>query len=154
MTTHLTDDQLIDYLHGELAPGEDAAFALHLSACDGCRERYDDEAHLSEDLRAYARAAERELPVGIRAAVWDAIERPAGPRWGFAWLRPAFALPVAAALVVVAFAGFSVSHHGSTPAIDAAYYLDDHAALTGAVPFNEGNTVPAALMTTQSDDTE
>jgi predicted anti-sigma-YlaC factor YlaD len=155
MQTHATQEQLIDYLHRELAPGEDAALALHLGTCDACRERYDDEARLSEALRTYARATEREMPVGIRAAVFGAIEERTQPAWRAAlsrWMRPAFAVPVTAALVLVAFAGYGTAHHGSGTTIDAAYYLDDHAALTSAVPFNEGNTEPAALLSTQPAD--
>lgn len=153
MQSHPTHELLIDYLHGELAPSEDAALALHLGSCAPCRERYDEEARLSEALRSYASADEREMPAGIRAAVFDAVERPEQPARGIGlmrWTRPALALPVAAALVFAAFIGFRSAHHGSpTTMIDAAYYLDDHAALTGAVPFNEGNTEPAVLFTTQ-----
>ncbi len=157
MKSHPSQEQLIDYLHGELAPGEDAAFLLHLEGCDDCRGRYEDEARLTESLRSFARATERELPPGVRAVIWSAIESShREPGWAqrlAAWLRPVVAIPVAATLVVAAFVGYdSVAHRSAAPTIDAAYYLDDHAALTSAVPFNEGNTVPAALFTTENAD--
>ncbi|HTZ53696.1 MAG TPA: zf-HC2 domain-containing protein [Candidatus Acidoferrum sp.] len=156
MNAHPNHDLLIDYLHGELAPGEDAALSLHLDSCTDCRARYEGEVELSESLRAYARLSERELPAGVRNAVWAAIEaserRPAWLQRVAAWLHPAIAFPVAAALVLGAFLGFGVSAHHSGTMIDAAYYLDDHAAVTSAVPFNEGNTVPAALFTTENAD--
>jgi anti-sigma factor RsiW len=155
MNAHLNQELLIDYLHGELAPGEDAALQQHLDSCAACRARYQEEVELSEALRGYARATERELPAGVRNAVWAAIESgertPSLVQRVNAWLRPAVALPIAAALVLAAYLGFSSNaHHGTT--IDAAYYLDDHAAVTSAVPFNEGSTVPAALYTTENAD--
>jgi anti-sigma factor RsiW len=155
MNAHLNQELLIDYLHGELAPGEDAALQLHLESCTACRARYQEEVELSESLRSYAHATERELPAGVRNAVWAAIESgeraPSLVARMSAWLRPAVALPIAAALVLAAFLGFNANaHHGTT--IDATYYLDDHAAVTSAVPFNEGSTVPAALYTTENAD--
>lgn len=155
MNAHLHQAQLIDYLHGELAPDEDAALQLHLDSCAACRAHYQEEVDLSESLRYYARATERELPAGVRNSVWAAIESgehaPSLVQRLAAWMRPAVALPVAAALVLAAFLGFNANaHHGTT--IDASYYLDDHAAVTSAVPFNQGSTVPAALYTTENAD--
>ncbi len=156
MNAHLNQDQLIDYLHGELSPGEDAALLQHLESCAVCNARYHDEVELSESLRAYARQTERELPAGVRNAVWAAIESTerAPTLWQrvLAWLHPGVAFPVGAALVLAAFIGYGSSAHHSGPTIDATYYLDDHAALTSAVPFNEGNTVPTALYTFENAD--
>ena len=156
MKPHLTPEQLIDYLHGELAPGEDAAVLLHLESCVPCRASYDEEASFSETLRSFARATERDFPPGVRARILSAVEasqtRPAWTARLAAWLRPAVAIPVAAAVVVAAFAGYDSATHRSRTTIDAAYYLDDHAALTSAVPFNEGNIVPTALFTTENAD--
>ncbi|HUA07914.1 MAG TPA: zf-HC2 domain-containing protein [Candidatus Acidoferrales bacterium] len=148
MNGHPTQELLIDYLHGELAPGEDAALLQHLNGCAECRTRYEDEAALSEMLVRYARATECELPAGVRASILDAVE--AKPRVT-PWWRPAISLPIAAALALAVFAGYSTSHHRVTT-IDAAYYLDDHAALTTAVTQSEGNTVPAALYRTENAD--
>ena len=156
MTSHPSQEQLIDYLHGELAPSDDAALLLHLESCAPCRERYQDEARLSESLRGLARANERELPPGVRAGIWSAIEASQGPSaWTQrlrVWLRPIVAIPIAAAFVVVTFAGYESSLHRGGTLIDAAYYLDDHAALTSSVPFNEGTIVPTALFTTENAD--
>jgi anti-sigma factor RsiW len=156
MNAHPNQEQLIDYLHGELAPGEDAALLQHLENCTSCRARYHDEIELSESLRTYARISERELPAGVRNAVWAAIESgERAPTWSqrlVAWLNPAVAFPVAAALVLAAFIGYGSSPHHPATTIDATYYLDDHAALTSAVPFNEGNTVPTALYTPENAD--
>jgi len=156
MTSHPSQEQFIDYLHGELASGEDAALLLHLEGCASCRESYQDEARLSEALRGYARVSERELPPGVRASIWSAIESSQRePSWTqrlAGWLRPAVAIPVAAALVIAAFAGYGSTLHRGGTTIDAGYYLDDHAALTSAVPFNEGTIVPTALFTTENAD--
>lgn len=156
MNAHPNHELFIDYLHGELAPGEDAALLLHLDGCTICRARYQDEVELSESLHAYARVSERELPAGVRNAIWVAIEsgerEPSWTQRVASWLHPAIAFPVAAALVLAAFFGFGPSAHQGTTTIDAAYYLDDHAAVTSAVPFSEGNTVPAALYTTENAD--
>jgi anti-sigma factor RsiW len=155
MNAHPNHDLLIDYLHGELAPGEDAALLLHLDSCTSCHARYRDEVELSESLRAYARASEREFPAGVRNAIWAAIESgERAPSWTqriAGWLHPAVAFPIAAVLVLAAFLGFGSSARHSTT-IDAAYYLDDHAAVTSAVPFSQGNPVPAALFTTENAD--
>ncbi|MGD0967811.1 MAG: anti-sigma factor [Candidatus Aquilonibacter sp.] len=156
MNSHLNQEQLVDYLHGELAPGEDASVLLHLESCDPCRVRYEEEASLSEQLRSFARVSERDLPPGVRASIFGAIEASAGEVGWTArlagWLRPAIAIPVAAAVLIVAFAGYDSAAHRARTTIDAAYYLDDHAALTSAVPFNEGNIVPTALFTTENAD--
>ena len=156
MKSHPSQEQLIDYLHRELAPDEDAALLLHLEGCVTCSQRYQDEAGISESLRAFARASERELPAGVRASIWSAIESSERtPTWTDRlrnWLRPVVAVPVAAAFVVVALAGYESNLHRGGPTIDAAYYLDDHAALTSAVPFNEGTIVPTALFTTENAD--
>jgi len=156
MKSHPSQEQLIDYLHGELAPGEDAGVLLHLEGCDPCRTRYEDEARLSESLRSFARASEREFPPGVRASILSAIETSQSqPGWTgrlAGWLRPVVAIPVAAAVVIAAFAGYDSALHSGRTTIDAAYYLDDHAALTSAVPFSEGNIVPTALFTTENAD--
>ena len=156
MKSHPSQEQLIDYLHRELAPDEDAALLLHLEGCPSCSERYQEEARLSESLRSFARASERELPAGVRASIWSAVESAERtPAWTDrlrSLLRPVIALPIAAAFVVVALAGYESSLHRGGPTIDAAYYLDDHAALTSAVPFSEGTIIPTALFTTENAD--
>jgi anti-sigma factor RsiW len=153
MTNHLTSEQLIDYLHGELPPGDDASVHVHLETCAACRAEYEAQAVLTESLRAYARQTERELPGAVRGAIWNAVD--ARSRASFsgrlrAFFRPALGLAVAAAATIAVIAGYSTATHHVPTAIDAVYYLDDHAALTSTVPFHEGSAVPAALTTGQA----
>ncbi len=152
MNEHLNHDDFIDYLHGECAPGRDAAILAHLNGCEACTAAYDEEARLGELLRTHAKRTERELPYGMSASIWERIEREqiARPGWASAlkaFLRPAIAVPAAAGLVVAAYFGLTALQHGPVrPSIEAAFYLNDHAALTRTVPFGEGGSVvPSTL---------
>jgi len=123
---HPDNDQLIDFLHGELSPAADAAFHAHLAACDHCRADADAERALSDALRSEALASELEMPSLVNAAVWARVRaaRP-GPfaRFG-AVLRPAFAVPIAAALLIGGWFASPLAHPAGTPPhIDAAYYF-------------------------------
>ncbi len=148
---HIDSSILTDYLHHELAPGEDARVLAHLTACTECAGAYEAEARLTEALRAEARAAERELPLRVENRVLAGIEASRMP----AWLRqlrlvarPAIGLPVAAAIVLAAALGFVSlgSHTAHAPTIAAAYYLDDHAALSNSsLPFAQTAVVPGSL---------
>jgi hypothetical protein len=111
MNDHLSNDQLVDF---EL------------------------EATLTEALRAAAKAEEREMPSLVNAAVWDRIRSAQpGPMARFAaWLRPAYALPIAAAIVAGGFFASPLAHP-SSPKIDASYYLEAHAADTSTTPLSE-----------------
>lgn len=146
---HVTTEEIIDYLHRELSPEADAAMLVHLNSCAQCAAMYEEQARISESLRAYARASERELPQGVVARIWDAVEaQQAQPTLGarlVAFFRPAVAVPaLAAPLVVGAFFGYTASHHnGAVTTIDAAYYLRDHASLNNTMPFGEGSVEPA-----------
>jgi anti-sigma factor RsiW len=145
---HTTQEALIDYLHGELAPEEDAAVLVHLEGCDACRSEYEVQARLSEALHAYAEMTDVELPGHVRAAIWNQIETEQRTSWRarmVAWMRPVAGVAVAAAAAVAIVIGVSPRHAG--PAIDAMYYLEDHAALTASVPFHEGSAVPSSLVT-------
>lgn len=152
---HLSIETLVDYLHHELDPHDDARVMQHLTACADCRTQHDRQVTLSEALHAYGRSTDRELPAGVIARIWDSVES-ARPDVSLAdrfraFLRPAYALPAAAVLVAAVYFGVVASHNASNLAtIDAAYYLEDHAALTNTVPFNEGTVVPASL---ESDET-
>src|SRR5215469_10734874 len=96
---HTTTEAIIDYLHGELSPEADAALLVHLESCDECRAMYEEQARLSESLRTYGQMTERDLPQGVVARIWDAVEaRPAQPSFGqriAALFRPAIAVPIA-----------------------------------------------------------
>jgi len=148
---HLTEDQLTDYLHHALAPEDDAAVYAHVQSCAACAAALREEIALSEALRRHAAAEERELPQGVVATVWSRVaEMSARPSLADRlrdWFRPAVLVPVAA---VVALALFFVPQllHGTSPRIDAAYYLDDHAAVNGTIPFGDSSeTIPATLTT-------
>ena len=149
---HLTNEQLIDYLHGELPPQQDAAVYEHMESCEGCRKEYDAELALTDLLRAHAREEERELPATLKAQIWSRVrtEKPSLRTQIAAWFRPPVAVPVAAALALAAYFGTSNLGTQGAPAIEAGYYLQDHAALNGTVPFNDHGSAPAELMNTSS----
>lgn len=140
MTSHYDRDTLIDYLHGALDADADARVFAHLETCAECRAARDEEAAIGELLRAAANAEERELPSMVKARVWDAVrrERPSfGQRLLTGW-GPRLALPVAAALALVAYLGVPVMRAPQAPAgISAAFYLDEHNA-TVRNPLGQG----------------
>ena len=145
---HLTQDVLIDYLHDELAPADDAMVLLHLDACGACRQEYEAQAGLTEAIRAYARASEADLPDAVRRAIWKTIDAAEAASWRGRmrrWLAPAAGIAVAAAAAAAIVLIVTPQH--AAPAIDAIYYLDDHAALMSTMPFEEGSAVPASLVT-------
>ena len=139
MTDHFTTDLLVDFLHGELSPADDALAHAHLAACATCRGEYDREASLTVALRAAAAAEEREMPSTINAAVWQLIReaRPGPFARMAAWLRPVVAVPIAALLIVGGWFASPYSHAAAHPTIDAAYYLRTHAAQSSQTPLSE-----------------
>jgi anti-sigma factor RsiW len=150
--THPSTDQIVDYLHGELPSGQDAAMHVHLAGCRSCDDRRAEELALTETLRAHARAEERDLPASVAARIYAAIEL---PRPFAAWerlragLRPIFVLPAVAAIAVILYFGFGARSGSTAPTpIDAAYFVDQHAALTASAPF--GNEAPPTMLS--SDD--
>jgi anti-sigma factor RsiW len=143
---HPSSETLIDYVHRELPAHEDAAVHAHLASCAACSQAHDDEVRLGELLREHARSEERELPPGFSTRILAAAiaARPQAPWW--AVLRPAFALPAAAVLAIVLYLGFAVFHGpGKVTTVDAAYYIDSHAALATDMPFAEGASLPASF---------
>lgn len=151
---HPSTDTLIDYIHRELSPQDDAAILLHVESCDDCRARYETEARLSEALRTHAAETERELPQGVVNSIWAALEAAPAPSFGERLreiFKPVVAVPLAAAIAVAIYFGVATTHHtGPRTTIDAAYYLDDHAALNSTTPFGEGDAVPAQLVGDQA----
>jgi len=139
--THVTNEQLIDYIHNALEPAEDARLLAHLEACTQCRRQYDAEVTMGDWLRIHAEREERELPPMVKASIWARVrsERPAWSTTVAAWLRPAYAFPVAAALIFAAIFGPAYLHSrpSAAPSIEAAYYLQDHAAMNTTLPFSE-----------------
>lgn len=155
---HPTLEELTDYVHGELPPQRDAAVHAHIAECEACAEAHDTEVRLGEVLREHARAEERELPLGFGQRIRDAAiasERPATPWWeAFARaLRPAIAIPVVATVVLAVYFVVAASHQGTAQmaTIDAATYIDNHAALATDMPFSESLTMPAAFASTRSE---
>jgi predicted anti-sigma-YlaC factor YlaD len=130
---HYTDEELIDYLHGEAGDAVDALIHGHLEACSDCRRRYDAEASIGDMLRASALAAEREFPALIRAQVWAAI-RTAEPTLFErirAFVTPAVAVPLAATFALLMYFGVPVvrgTPATGAPTVAVSYYLDEHAA--------------------------
>jgi predicted anti-sigma-YlaC factor YlaD len=140
MNQHLNADLIVDFVRGELPPEDDALAHAHLQTCSDCRRDYELEVALVDALRSAAKAEELEMPSLVKAAVWEAI-RQAQPsplaRFAALW-RPALALPVAAVLLLGGwFASPYAPHPGSPPTIDAAYYLEAHAAQTSQTPLSE-----------------
>ena len=138
---HPTTEKLIDYLHGALSPEVDAIVHAHLDECTHCRNEYATEVQLSEMLRSQAALEERELPPMLKASIWQAIRdtAPTPVERLRAWLRPAYAVPVVAALLVAAYLtpGYLHGSNSQGPTIDAAYYLQEHAAMNSTVPFGD-----------------
>ncbi len=149
---HISTESLIDYLHRELSPEEDARVHAHVGECAACRVAYQEQASLTERLRAFARDEERELPPRVLFAVRDRVARRTQPAW---WsnlavlFRPAVGLPFAAILVLAMILGFTsirprLAH---APTIAAAYYLNDHRRLSDRLmPFSQPPAVPSTLV--------
>jgi anti-sigma factor RsiW len=154
---HPTAEQLTDYVHGELPAQQDAAVHAHLAACAACTEAHEMEARLGDVLREHARAQERELPPGFAARIVDAAiasESKSTPWWEplVRTLRPAIAIPALAAIALAVYLTIG-SNQGSVQSatIDAATYLDNHAALATDMPFAETAAMPAAFASTSSE---
>lgn len=145
---HPTPDEIVDYLHGELPPERDAEIYAHLATCRECAELRDAELSLTEQLRANARAEERELPAGIVATIREAVHARPPSLWErlSTAFRPAIAVPVAIAIAAFFYFGFKAAHGPAAAAtIDASYYVDSHAALSTATPLSQDYPVPPTL---------
>jgi anti-sigma factor RsiW len=136
--THPSIEEIIDYLHGELAAAEDAALHAHLAVCDACDRRRAEEVALTEALRAHARAAERAMPAALVAGIRHGVKRRRPlDEWLPAVLRPVVVVPAAAVLAVILYAGSSFLHEraASQATIDPAFYVQNHAAMAATAPF-------------------
>jgi anti-sigma factor RsiW len=144
--THPSTEQLVDYLHGELPPPQDAALHAHLAGCASCAQAHAEESALTELLRAHARAEERELPASVATKIREAaMRRPSGWDAVRSAFRPVMLLPAAAAIAVVLYVGFGSHRPARATMIDASYYVDSHAALAAAAPFAEDAPMPTML---------
>jgi anti-sigma factor RsiW len=156
MMQHLNHEKLVDYMHGALSPQEDAAVYAHIEACDECRKELEAETALTEMLRSYAVREEREFPSTLKAEIWSRIRAAQPSAWTRLrdWLRPAVAVPVAAAIALAAYFGTTHLNGPGAPSIEAAYYLQDHAALNSTVPFSDRSSIsPVDLENGNSVDT-
>jgi anti-sigma factor RsiW len=154
---HLSNDTLLDYIHGELSPADDASVYAHIEQCEACRAEHQAEVALGEMLRANAAREERELPSAVKAEIWERVRAGKPSPWSSAlgWFRPAIAIPVAAAIALGAYFGTTYMTPRGAPAIEAAYYLQDHAAMNSTIPFSDHTSVnPAALETAAAVDTQ
>jgi anti-sigma factor RsiW len=134
MIEHLTNDLIVDFVHGELEPAADARAHAHLTSCGTCTAEVDAERTLREFLRDAAVASECEMPSAIKAAIWEQIRaaKP-GPLAALAaLLRPVVAIPVAAVLLAGGYFAAAATHHGS-PTIAASYYLQAHAVQSSSL---------------------
>jgi len=131
MTQHLSIDTITDYVHSELAAGEDALAHEHLQHCADCRAAYDAEVRIGEVLRRALAAEEVELPAIVKARIWEEIRAARPSAWAVAagWFRPAFAIPAVIALALCAFFVHPLAPNAvAAPMVDASYYLEEHAA--------------------------
>ena len=147
---HYTDDDIIDYLHHQVSDAIDAQIHAHLALCGDCRDRFDAEASLSDLLRSSARATERELPPMLLAQVWAQIRsaRPSLLDRVRAFVSPAFAVPMAAALALLLYFGVPVlrsEQASSSPTVAAAYYFEEHAAEALQNPLSDHLSTSSAL---------
>jgi anti-sigma factor RsiW len=149
--THPSIEHIVDYLHGELSPAEDAAIYAHLASCPECDGKRNEEVAITEALRAYAHATERDMPPGLAPRIRSVAMQAQPAVWqrfvtGF---RPVVMVPVAAALAVAIYIGYDSWHHAAAPtSIQAASYVNNHAAMAASAPF--GDAAPPLTLT--SDD--
>lgn len=142
MTQHPTNDILLDYVHGELAPAQDASVYAHIEQCESCRAEYQAEVAMGEMLRSQAALQELELPSSVKAEIWQRVRAGKPGIWNraFGWIRPAVAVPLAAAIAVAAYFGTTYIGPQGAPTIEASYYLQDHAAMNSTIPFSDRNS--------------
>jgi anti-sigma factor RsiW len=144
---HLTSDELVDYLHGELPVAQDAAAATHLAACVSCVQARDAEAELTDMLRVMALRQERTMPSTMAASILDTAQRPQPRLRGVTPLmRPAFLFPVAVAAALLIWFGVRTFTAGTPKTtIAASYFVNQHAMLSAIAPFADDAPIPAAF---------
>ena len=62
MSNHINTDLLVDFVHHELPPEDDALVHAHLAKCPDCRREFENESALSDALKAAALAEEGLTP--------------------------------------------------------------------------------------------
>ena len=153
MMKHLTSETLIDYLHRELSPAEDARVLAHLEECVECTRELNAEATITDQLRAAARASELELPLGMRGAIIARIANQDSRQRR--WLSPFLLVPVAAAFAVAAFFLSPMSQAPQSAALPVSYYFEQHAAGAQESPLGDhGAMIMSSLSTPISNSTD
>lgn len=144
---HLSADELVDYLHGELPVSRDAAVAMHLVQCRTCAEARDAEVSLIEMVRAVAQTQERPVPSAVMSSIRAAAARQGRAAPGRAWyLGPLVALPVAVAAGVLIWFGIRPGAlNQPKTAIAAGYFVNRHAMFSPITPFADDAPIPAAF---------
>ena len=149
--THPSIERIVDYLHGELSPSEDAVMYAHFAACPQCDALRTEELSITDALHAYARSTEREMPAGLATRIRAAAAQSEPGAWQrfMGTLRPMVMVPAAAAVALAIYIGYSSWHRaGAPPRIQAAYFVNNHAAMAASAPF--GDAAPPITLT--SDD--
>jgi anti-sigma factor (TIGR02949 family) len=128
MKQHLNSTTLIDYLHHELPPGDDAEVLAHLQSCEACSQELNVEASISERLRESARESDLEVPAGLRSAIMARIAAQRQSPWYAlrSLVRPLIVVPVAAALATAAFL-LGPALLPQSPGVPVSYYLQQYA---------------------------
>ncbi|HEY1727357.1 MAG TPA: zf-HC2 domain-containing protein [Candidatus Baltobacteraceae bacterium] len=152
---HLTSDLLIDYLHHELGPADDARVLAHLETCEECKHELNVEATITDRLRAVARAEELDLPLGMQSAIMARIADLRPNRWHalHKFLRPIVIVPFAAAIAAGAFFLTPVL---SPPASQSAglpvsYYLQEHDVRAQENPLGDRSAVILSSLNSTND---
>lgn len=143
MNQHINSDTLIDYLHHELSPSEDARVLSHLEACESCAREMNVEASIGDRLRSAARLQELELPLGMRSAILARIAEEARRPWDrlAAWLRPAIIGSVAAAVAAAAFYVGPTLQGARSNALPVSYYMQQYAVHAQQNPLADRGTM-------------
>lgn len=149
--THPSLERIVDYLHGELSPAEDAAIHAHLAACPECEGKRSEELAITEALRDYASATERDLPPGLATQIRNSAVQTRPGTWQrfFQGLRPMIMVPAAAVAALAIYLGYNSWHRAAAPTpIQAAYYVNNHAAMAAGMPF--GDAAPPITLASEN----
>lgn len=150
--THPSLERIVDYLHGELPPAEDAAIHAHLAACPECDGKRGEELAITEALRAYALATERDLPPGLATRIRSTAAQTQPGTWErfFTGLRPIVMVPAAAVVALAIYLGYNSRHRAAAPTpIQATYYVNNHAAMAASAPF--GDAAPPITLASENE---
>lgn len=152
---HLTSDTLIDYLHHELGPADDARVLAHLESCEACTRELNLEATITDRLRAMAQVEELDVPLGLQSAIMTRI---AGEQRGLRqslrrFLRPVVIVPFAAAVAAGAFFLTPVLAPPNSPsaALPVSYYLQEHDVRAQENPLGDRSAAILSSLNTAND---